>query len=176
MAEESHARRGSPAMQNGQLDRAPSPVRHVPEVQTTRCTSLTTNERIFMGLDMYLTGTIYLKDFITFPRKRGTKKAELIDLGYWRKHPNLHGYIVQNFADGVDECQEIPLDADRIRQIMQAVKDKTLPHTTGFFFGVSEGTAAERKEDLEIFQGALDWLLAAVETDTLRHVTYQASW
>jgi hypothetical protein len=38
MAEASHARRGNPATQNGQLDRAPSPVRHVAEVQTKRCT------------------------------------------------------------------------------------------------------------------------------------------
>jgi hypothetical protein len=109
------------------------------------------------------------------PTKRGERKGELIDLGYWRKHPNLHGYIVQIFADGVDECQEIPLDAEQIRQIMRAVKDKALPHTTGFFFGHSEGTTAERKEDLDIFQGALDWL-AAPENDTIRTVSYQASW
>jgi site-specific DNA-methyltransferase (adenine-specific) len=43
-----HARRGNPATQNGNLDRAPSPVRHAAEVQTTRCTSFFT-ERIFMN-------------------------------------------------------------------------------------------------------------------------------
>jgi adenylate cyclase len=125
-----------------------------------------------MGLDMYLTGTIYT---MTFPRKRGERKAELFDLGYWRKHPNLHGYIVQAFAEGKDECQEIPLNDEDIRQIMQAVKDKALPYTTGFFFGGSEGTAAERKEDLDIFQGAIDWL-ATEEKDTIRSVSYRASW
>ena len=31
-----------------------------------------------MGLDMYLTGTIHLMDLTVFPRKRGTKKAELM--------------------------------------------------------------------------------------------------
>jgi hypothetical protein len=128
-----------------------------------------------MGLDMYLTGTVHFMDLIIFPRKRGTKKAELIDLGYWRKHPNLHGYIVQTFADGKDECQEIRLDDDNIRQIMRAVKDKALPFTEGFFFGQSQCTEAERTEDLEIFQGALDWL-AAEQKDTIRAVTYRASW
>jgi hypothetical protein len=27
------------------------------------------------------------------------------EVGYWRKHPDLHGYIVETFADGVDACQ-----------------------------------------------------------------------
>lgn len=125
-----------------------------------------------MGLDMYLTGTIYT---MTFPRKRGERKAELIDLGYWRKHPNLHGYIVQTFAQGKDECQEIPLNREDIRQIMKAANDEALPHTTGFFFGSSECTAVEKKKDLEIFQGALDWL-AVEDKDTIRTVSYQASW
>lgn len=27
-------------------------------------------------------------------------------IGYWRKEPNLHGFIVENFADGNDDCRE----------------------------------------------------------------------
>ena len=57
-----------------------------------------------MGLDMYLEGRKSRYD------KQETEdgfplQTKVLELGYWRKHPNLHGYIVQEFADGVDECQ-----------------------------------------------------------------------
>src|SRR4051794_25115594 len=124
-----------------------------------------------MGLDMYLTGDRYLQG----QRTRGDKKAEQFDLGYWRKHPNLHGYIVNTFAKGVDECQEIGLSADCIKKIIQAVKDRQLPETTGFFFGRSEGTDEEIAEDVKIFEEALAWL-ETKEPDVWRTVSYRASW
>src|ERR1017187_8740373 len=52
-----------------------------------------------------------------------------------------HGYIVQTFADGLDECQNIDLGVpDRIRTIIAAVKARELPDTTGFFFRVSDSS------------------------------------
>jgi hypothetical protein len=44
----------------------------------------------------------------------------------------------------VDECQPISLGADDIERIMQAVRDKALPHTTGFFFGARTAPRATR--------------------------------
>lgn len=123
-----------------------------------------------MGLDMYLTGEIY---FWNWQRKRGEKKADLIDLGYWRKHPNLHGFIVENFADGIDDCRPIYLDTDHIREIMDAVEANKLPPTVGFFFGESDGS--EKEQDLAIFREALQWL-EAESSDFSRSVYYQASW
>lgn len=116
-----------------------------------------------MGLDMYLTGRKYLWPNFDHPeqdrQEDGCRVEELrIRLGYWRKHPNLHGYIVREFADGVDECQEIFLTADNLRDIISAVKENRLPHTTGFFFGSSELDNETRKRDLEIFAAALKWL------------------
>jgi hypothetical protein len=77
-----------------------------------------------MGLDMYLTGHRFMHS-MDKPKKgsreRGEKKGELIDLGYWRKHPNLHGYIVQTFAAGEDECQEIDLSVESIHMILAAI-------------------------------------------------------
>lgn len=123
-----------------------------------------------MGLDMYLTGERYFNE----PgRKRGQTKAELIDLGYWRKHPNLHGYIVESFADGKDECQRIHLSKDCIHMILAAIEAEDLPATSGFFFGESDGS--EKDRDLRIFRDALSWL----ETDdpkAWRSIYYQASW
>lgn len=75
-----------------------------------------------MGLDMYLTGERYLRQRQT---TRYPLKSECYDLGYWRKHPNLHGYIVKTFADGEDHCQEIELDEARLRRIIKAVERTT---------------------------------------------------
>jgi hypothetical protein len=128
-----------------------------------------------MGLDMYLNGERYFVDRL--PREAGKPvvKAEIHELGYWRKHPNLHGYIVETFAEGEDECQDIPLDEERLIQIMEAVKAKELPYTTGFFFGASDDTEEQMKEDLTILEGALQWLRTK-EKGIWRSVSYRASW
>ena len=60
---------------------------------------------MIMGLDMYLTGERHLLE----PVGRGDLKGERYKLGYWRKHPDLHGYIVETFAYGLDDCREICL-------------------------------------------------------------------
>jgi hypothetical protein len=125
-----------------------------------------------MGLDMYLTGERYIHDR---GRERGAKKGELYDLGYWRKHPNLHGFIVQEFANGVDECQEIELGQVQLRRIIKAVQNQELPHTTGFFFGVSEGDEEERQFDVMVLTDAIAWL-EAEDAEAWRSVKYRASW
>jgi hypothetical protein len=129
-----------------------------------------------MGLDMYLTGNRFIHHMDKRRpaiRKRGEKKGELFELGYWRKHPNLHGYIVQTFADGKDECQKIDLSAEGIRQIIAAIEAEDLPETTGFFFGTSDGS--KKTDDLIIFREALAWLETKDE-EAWRGVYYQASW
>lgn len=111
-----------------------------------------------MGLDMYLEGRTFNWDRGDNVEKRyGFRvRGVMLDLGYWRKHPDLHGYIVQTFADGRDECQEIPLDEDALRNILAAVKANRLPHTEGFFFGQS--TPDRKKETVEILEAAIKWL------------------
>jgi hypothetical protein len=124
-----------------------------------------------MGLDMYLTGDRYFMG----PRTRGQLKAERYDLGYWRKHPNLHGFIVQTFADGEDDCRPIDLDAAHIKHIIHAITHRQLPETTGFFFGESEDTDEQIAHDVAIFEEALKWL-SIEEPGVWRTVMYQASW
>ncbi len=123
-----------------------------------------------MGLDMYLTGELH---FMKPGRRRGEVKAHLYDLGYWRKHPDLHGYIVQHFAGGTDDCRRIQLGNDGIAQIIGAIRERGLPHTEGFFFGMSDGS--ERARDLIILTDALAWLRAC-NPDEYRSVFYRASW
>src|SRR5690606_24667712 len=99
----------------------------------------------------------------------------ILRLGYWRKHPDLHGYIVQNFANGEDRCQQISLEIDDIRQIINAIRNDELPFTEGFFFGESENDDEQKNNTIVVFENALKW----VQTDdgrTWRSVYYQASW
>jgi hypothetical protein len=124
-----------------------------------------------MGLDMYLTGD----RFFMSPRNRGAIKSEQYDLGYWRKHPNLHGYIVQAFANGDDDCQEIQLSAACIRKIIEAIRNRNLPETTGFFFGTSDDTDEQVAHDIQVFEDALRWLHTD-EPEVWRTVNYRASW
>ena len=100
----------------------------------------------------------------------GQDRGKILDLGYWRKHPDLHGYIVQTFAGGADKCQEIKLDAAALRKAIAAVEAGELPHTEGFFFGTSADDPPET--DLEILRAALTWL----EAGASRSVWYRASW
>lgn len=110
-----------------------------------------------MGLDMYLEGRTFNWNHDKVEKKDGFRvKGVTLELGYWRKHPDLHGYIVKTFANGVDECQEIPLDEDALRNILAAVKANALPHTEGFFFGSS--MPEHKKETIKILEGAIKWL------------------
>jgi hypothetical protein len=118
-----------------------------------------------MGLDMHLTGNKFFWSFHGGEQRHedGFRvKAVDLDLGYWRKHPDLHGFIVQAFAEGNDDQRQIELDATAIRCIITAVKDKRLPHTEGFFFGRSgwEHGEDQWKVDVEILERALAWLEA----------------
>jgi hypothetical protein len=108
---------------------------------------------MIMGLDMHLIET-------------STDK----EIAYWRKHPNLHGFIVNEFAGGVDECQHIPLTLDNVKAIIVATKEDTLPVTTGFFFGQSHPD--DKVYTLEVFTKLFDTMTA----DSKYKVYYRASW
>jgi hypothetical protein len=95
-----------------------------------------------MGLDMNLEGEKYFRTDWKNPennlRDDGYEvRAKTLRLGYWRKHPDLHGYIVNTFAGGVDNCEAIALEDADIEKIIDAVARDELPHTVGFFFGAN---------------------------------------
>lgn len=110
-----------------------------------------------MGLDMMIYGCI-------------NDSAPVEELAYWRKHPNLHGYIVNTFAGGVDECQKIDLDLESLHKIIDAVNLGKLTTTTGFFFGTSSpGYDASTIKDL---LNVTAWL----EEHPEGKIFYNASW
>jgi len=143
-----------------------------------------------MGLDMYLRGEKFV-----WGCEQGRAKEDgfevarrELELGYWRKHPNLHGFIVDTFADGVDECQEISLGKDELKLIIDTIRAGKLREKTrtGFFFGTSyfpgekteEGKSYDDELDenaVKVFENALAWLTAEDE-ECSRTVHYRASW
>lgn len=138
-----------------------------------------------MGLDMYLTGEKFLTEQDTTTEDGYPVKERHLALGYWWKHPDLHDFIVREFANGDDDCQKIEIDQEGLRKILDAVKADALPHTEGFFFGSSGKPSSEdederkryqeRKADtIEILAKALDWL--QTEDKSWRSVSYRASW
>jgi len=145
-----------------------------------------------MGLDMYLRGDKYIDkyDHSQQAPEGGSLKVKrpivdgfevetyVLDMGYWRKFAPLHVYIVNEFADGVDECQRIELDGDQLRKIANALRDNELPKNDdchGFFFGGDEWwdtLRSQGKEHAKLFDEAADW----VDETPWGSVTYQASW
>ncbi len=101
-----------------------------------------------MGLDMYAYST---KAKPTTEVDFSTKNFELDELQYWRKHPNLHGWM-QNLYDmkgGTSpdfngDC--VVLDSEDLDNLEQDIKNGNLPDTSGFFFGNTQGD--EDEDDL----------------------------
>jgi hypothetical protein len=121
-----------------------------------------------MGLDMYAV-TVTQKPLmdVDFP------VTECQQLHYWRKHPNLHGWIQRLYEakGGQDEgfnCANLRLTAEDLDALEAAIKAKALPDTTGFFFGASDGS--EREDDLAFIAKARGAIAAG------SYVVYSAWW
>lgn len=131
-----------------------------------------------MGLDMYLEGEKYILRNWQHPEKEVkldgfVLRRQVVLLGYWRKVPDLHGYIVEEFQGGVDECQRTELMMADLQKTLAAVEANKLPHTEGFFFG--EQDASDREPTIAILKAAIAWL-ATPEEGVSRGVYYRASW
>lgn len=102
-----------------------------------------------MGLDQFAFATLAEKvgdAVVDFPHSLGVSKYDInaepaIQLAYWRKHPNLHGWMENLYHErgGKNSFNgdAIRLTLDDIKALEKAVEDETLPYTEGFFFGTS---------------------------------------
>ena len=96
-----------------------------------------------MGLDMYAMVTME-----AVPGAVDFKVSEANELHYWRKHPNLHGwmealYYEKGGKEEIFNCVPVVITSDDLEQLEADVKAGRLPHTEGFFFGSSDGGEAE---------------------------------
>jgi hypothetical protein len=96
------------------------------------------------------------------------------ELAYWRKHPNLHGWMERlakekglNYTtfNGV----ELELTWHDIERLEQTILSKELPSTQGFFFG-DDADAYYQHQDLEFCRQAKSEIFLGLK------VFYNSSW
>jgi hypothetical protein len=138
-----------------------------------------------MGLDQYAyvavrygTQAEYYNDK-NYDKEDGdsTKVSEPREIAYWRKHPNLHGWMerlwmekdpganLETSFNGV----EVELTWDDLDRLEQAVTAGTLPTTTGFFFG-NDSDEYYQQQDLEFIKQAKFEIFVGLK------VFYNSSW
>ena len=113
-----------------------------------------------------------------------TKVSEPRELAYWRKHPNLQGWMESLWKKKMHEAnQELPesqwdssfngieleLTAEDLDALERAVKKHQLPKTSGFFFG-DDSDQRYYKHDLEFIKNARAELFMGLK------VFYNSSW
>jgi hypothetical protein len=79
------------------------------------------------------------------------------EIAYWRKHPNLQGWMEQLWrekgGEGEFNCVDVELTLDDLRQLEASIEGAELPETEGFFFG-NDSDDYYREQDLEFIADA----------------------
>ena len=116
----------------------------------------------------------YVNNKVTQPR----------ELAYWRKHPNLQGWMESLWKEKMNEAnQELPesewdssfngieleLTAEDLDALERAVKKRQLPKTSGFFFG-NDSDQHYYQHDIEFIKNARAELFMGLK------VFYNSSW
>lgn len=78
-------------------------------------------------------------------------------LFYWRKHPDLHGWMERLYRerDGSEadfNCATVKLSLVDLDALEEDVKNNRLPRTEGFFFG--ESSEEDKADDLNFIKMA----------------------
>ena len=124
-----------------------------------------------MGLDMYA--------YVAAKAYDHNSESDSRELAYWRKHPNLHGWMEQLWHEKgfplpssdnpMFNGVEIELTWEDLDKLEADVKNGHLPTTRGFFFG-DDSDAYYREQDLEFVRKA------RAEIFTGLKVFYNSSW
>ena len=79
------------------------------------------------------------------------------EIAYWRKHPNLQGWMENLYrekgGEGEFNCVEVELTTEDINRLEEDIKDGLLPNTQGFFFG-NDADEHYENSDLEFCANA----------------------
>ena len=107
--------------------------------------NLLTKRRIIIGLDQYAHKIV----------AHDTDNRE--EIAYWRKHPNLQGFMEQLWrekgGEGEFNCVDVELTLDDLEELEASVEGAELPETDGFFFG-DNSDDYYREQDLEFIADA----------------------
>lgn len=104
------------------------------------------------------------------------KVAKPREIAYWRKHPNLQGWMEQLWlaqdntrTDKTFNGVELELTWEDLDELERAVTHGRLPETTGFFFG-NPSDDHYREHDLQFIREARAELFLGLK------VFYNSSW
>jgi hypothetical protein len=135
-----------------------------------------------MGLDMYAyvaakpgQNDEYWADAELDPETKQyvSKVSKPRELAYWRKHPNLHGWMHrlwnQKGFEGDFNGDELELTREDLDALEQDVVEGNLPSTSGFFFG-DGADDYYREDDLKFIREARAELFMGLR------VFYNSSW
>jgi hypothetical protein len=116
-----------------------------------------------MGLDMY-----------AYTTDKAGQEDTARELAYWRKHPNLHGWMERlaeskNLDYGSFNGVELELTWEDLDQLEQDIRNKKLPDTSGFFFG-NNADDHYQEQDLKFVRDAKAEVFLGLR------VFYDSSW
>ena len=93
-----------------------------------------------MGLDQY---GVARKGEAKTDEEGFTFYEDEMELAYWRKHPNLQGWMEELYHEkGGEEsfnCVDVELTLEDLDALEQSLDESALPETVGFFFGTDSG-------------------------------------
>ena len=79
------------------------------------------------------------------------------EVAYWRKHPNLQGWMEdlwrEKGGEGEFNCVDVELTLEDLEQLEASIEGAELPATEGFFFG-SDSDDHYKEGDLEFIREA----------------------
>ena len=109
-----------------------------------------------MGLDMFAKTTSEAVESAT-----DFEVQDSSELHYWRKHPNLHGWMEELYFEKGGSCESfncttLALTMEDLDRLEKDVKNGNLPDTCGPFFGESDGS--ETEDDLAFIAKAREAL------------------
>lgn len=122
-----------------------------------------------MGLDMYAFSTkAKLNKEVDFTETN----LQPEEIHYWRKHPNLHGWMQELYESKGGESDSfngdcVVLTESDLNELEDDIKDGSLPDTSGFFFGQTNGDEV---------QDDLDFVAKAREAISEGKTVYYTSW
>jgi hypothetical protein len=135
-----------------------------------------------MGLDMYAYVAAKAGEYDEYYAADGTYadgewtvpgKTKPRELAYWRKHPNLHGWMRRLWESqgnqGGFNGDELELTWQDLDDLELAITHGQLPGTSGFFFG-EDSDSHYRAQDLEFIRNARAELFLGLK------VFYNSSW
>ena len=89
-----------------------------------------------MGLDQYATAR---RGEARTDDEGYTYYEDSMELAYWRKHPNLQGWMEDLYHEKGGErefnCVDLELTLEDLEALEESLDEEALPETAGFFFG-----------------------------------------